>query len=49
MKVVIVVDGSEIPLNDFTQEITGNVAGAMAESLRGVSPDWKSILMKVER
>ncbi|MDI9616094.1 MAG: hypothetical protein QFX31_01815 [Methanothrix sp.] len=49
MKVSLVVDGVEIPLNDFTQQIIGNVSASMASSLRGVSQDWKSLQITVER
>ena len=49
MKVNLMVDGKAIPLNDFTQEIIGNVAVAMAESLRGVDQDWKEIEIKLMR
>jgi hypothetical protein len=49
MKVEITVDGKVIPLNDFTQAIIGNVASAMAESLRGVAADEKEIVIKVQR
>jgi hypothetical protein len=48
MKVELVVDGQAIPLNDFTQEIIGNVAAAMAQSLRGVEEGWKEITIKVQ-
>lgn len=48
MKVELNVDGSVIPLNAFTQEIIGNVAVAMAQSLRGVGQGWKEITIKVE-
>lgn len=48
MKVELVVDGRAIPLNDFTQEIIGNVTVAMAESLRGVNQGWKEITIKVQ-
>lgn len=48
MKVELVVDGQAIPLNDFTQEIIGNVTAAMAQSLRGVKAGWKEITIKVE-
>jgi hypothetical protein len=41
------VDGKEISLNPFTQEIIGNVAIAMAKSLRGVGVGWKEIEVKV--
>lgn len=49
MKVRLVVDGVEIPLNDFTQQIIGNVSAGMASSLRGVSEDWKNLRIMVER
>ncbi len=48
MKVELTVDGKAIPLNDFTQEIIGNVAIAMAESLRGVGQDWREIKIKLQ-
>jgi len=46
MKVKLVVNGNEIPLNAFTQEIIGNVVVAMAESLRGVGEDWSQIFIE---
>ena len=49
MKVEMMVDGKVIPLNDFTQEIIGNVAVAMAESLRGVGQDWREIKIKLQQ
>lgn len=49
MKVSLVVDGVEIPLNDFTRQIIGNVSAGMASSLRGVSQDWKKLRITVER
>lgn len=48
MKVELNVDGNVIPLNAFTQEIIGNVAVAMTQSLRGVGQGWKEITIKVE-
>ena len=47
MMVKLKADGRDIPLNEFTQEIIGNVTVAMAQSLRGVSPDWKGIEIQV--
>jgi hypothetical protein len=47
MIVNLKADGKDIPLNEFTQEIIGNVAVAMAQSLRGVSPDWKGIEIRI--
>jgi hypothetical protein len=49
MKVNLMVDGQPIPLNEFTQEIIGNVAVAMAESLRGVDPGCKEIKISIEK
>ena len=49
MKVEMAVDGKIIPLNDFTQEIIGNVAAAMAESLHGVESRSREIVIKVQR
>ncbi len=47
MLVELMVDGQPIPLNEFTQVIIGNVAAAMAESLRGVDPACKEIEIRV--
>ncbi len=49
MKVEMTVDGKVIPLNDFTQDIIGNVVKAMAESLRGVAAGEKEIVVKAKR
>ena len=49
MNVEVVVDGIAIPLNDFTQEIIGNVAAAMAQSLRGVGQDWREMEIKLQK
>ena len=49
MNVSLKVDGKAVDLNAFTQEIIGNAAAAMAESLHGVGPDWKGIEIKIEK
>lgn len=49
MKVELKVDGKAVDLNAFTQEIIGNAAAAMAESLRGVGQDWKGIEIHIEK
>ena len=49
MDIELKVDGKVIDLNAFTQEIIGNVAVSMAESLRGVGQDWKGIEIKIEK
>ncbi len=48
MNVELKVDGKAIPLNAFTQEIIGNVAVAMVESLRGVCQEWKEMEIRVQ-
>jgi hypothetical protein len=48
MNVKLAVNGNEIQLNAFTQEIIGNVVIAMAESLRGVEEGWKKIIIEVK-
>ncbi len=49
MNVSLKVDGKAIDLNAFTQEIIGNAAVAMAESLQGVGQDWKGIEIRIEK
>ena len=49
MNVEMKVDGKAIPLNGFTQEFIGNVTAAMAETLHGVSPNWKEVVIKVQQ
>jgi len=49
MNVELKVDGKAVDLNAFTKEIIGNVAVAMAESLRGVGQDWKGIEIRIEK
>jgi hypothetical protein len=49
MRVSLKVDGKAIDLNAFTQEIIGNTAAAMAESLRGVGQDWREIEIEIEK
>jgi len=44
-----VVDGKAIPMNHFTQEIMEKVVSGVAESLRGVDPQWKKMVVEVER
>ncbi len=45
----LVVDGTDIPMNHFTQEIMEKVVSGVAESLRGVDSQWKSMVVEVER
>ena len=49
MTVELKVDGKEIPLSEFPQEIIGNAAVAMAQSLRGVDESWKVIEIRISK
>jgi hypothetical protein len=49
LKVELVVDGKAIPMNHFTQEIMEKIVSGVAESLRGVDPQWKKMVVEVER
>jgi len=45
----LMVDGKEIPLNDFVSKIlSGMVVGAVT-SLRGIREDWKKIEVAVTK
>jgi hypothetical protein len=49
LNVKLVVDGEEIPLNEFVEKIlSGTIVGAVT-SLRGVKKDWKEIEIKVTK
>jgi hypothetical protein len=45
----LVVDGEEIPLNEFASKIlNGTMVGAVS-SLRGVKKDWKEIEIRIAK
>ena len=45
----LVVDGKDIPVNDFVREfVTNTVAGAV-RSLRGVEDDWEELDLRIRR
>ena len=47
MKMKLLVDGKEIPLNDFVESIlTGMVVGGV-NALKGIKEDWKKIEIEV--
>ena len=47
MKMKLLVDGEEIPLNDFVESIlTGMVVGGV-NALKGIKEDWKKIEIDV--
>jgi hypothetical protein len=45
----LIVDGKEIPLNEFVESIlAGTITGAVT-TLHGVGEEWKKIEIKIER
>jgi hypothetical protein len=47
MKMKLLVDGNEIPLNDFVEKIlTGAIVGGVT-SLKGIKEDWKKIKIEI--
>jgi hypothetical protein len=49
MEIKLVIDGKEIPLNEFVGKILiGTIVGGVT-SLRGIKEDWKKIEMEVTR
>jgi hypothetical protein len=49
MEMKLLVDGKEIPLNEFVGKIlTGTIVGAVT-SLRGIREDWKKIEIDVTK
>ncbi|HUT16740.1 MAG TPA: hypothetical protein VMW84_00370 [Acidobacteriota bacterium] len=49
MGMKLLVDGKEIPLNEFVEKIlNGTIVGAVT-SLRGIKEDWKKIEIEISR
>jgi hypothetical protein len=49
LKMKLLVDGAEIPLNDFVEKILiGMVVGGV-NSLKGIKEDWKKIEIEVSK
>jgi hypothetical protein len=49
MNMKLLVDGKEIPLNEFVEKIlNGTIVGAVT-SLRGIKEDWEKIEIDVSR
>jgi hypothetical protein len=45
----LLVDGQEIPLNEFVTKILGGTIVGAVTSLREINKDWKEIEIKVVR
>ena len=49
MEMRLVIDGKEVPLNEFVNKIlTGTIVGAVT-SLRGIREDWKKIEVEITK
>jgi len=49
MSIKLLIDGREIPLNEFVEKIlSGTIVGAVT-SLRGIKEDWKKIEVEISR
>lgn len=43
MKMKLVVDGEEIPLNDFVERVLSGMVVGGVNALKGIKEDWKKI------
>jgi len=49
MSIKLLIDGREIPLNEFVEKIlSGTIVGAVT-ALRGIKEDWKKIEIEISR
>ncbi len=49
MELKLVVDGKEIPLNEFVSKLmSGSIVGAVT-SLKGIRDDWKKIEVEITK
>ena len=49
MEMRLVIDGKEVPLNEFVNKIlTGTIVGGVT-SLRGIKEDWKKIEVEITK
>jgi hypothetical protein len=47
LRMKLVVDGEEIPLNDFVETILTGVMVGGVNALKGIKEDWKKIEIEV--
>jgi hypothetical protein len=49
MSIKLLIDGREIPLNEFVEKIlSGTIVGGVT-ALRGIKEDWKKIEIEISR
>ena len=49
MEVKIIIDNKLIQINDFVQEIIGNMVSGAVTSLKKNDDDWSEIVIKIEK
>lgn len=49
MNVILVVDGKEVPLNEFVSRMLGGMVSGAVMTLKGVNEDWKTLEIKIQR
>jgi hypothetical protein len=49
VKIELLVDGRNIPMNEFVQKIVGNVIQAMVETLHTIDSGWEEISIHIEK
>jgi hypothetical protein len=49
MELELIIDGKDIPMNNFVQKIISGVVSGTVESLDGVEKDWKEIKLTLTR
>jgi hypothetical protein len=49
MGMKLMVDGKEIPLNEFVEKVIGGSVVGAVTSLRGIKEDWKKIEIEIVR
>lgn len=49
MKVKLFVDGKEIPLNEFVNNIIGEIIVGAVKTLKGVNEDWNIINIEIKK
>jgi hypothetical protein len=49
MKSKLLVDGKEIPLNEFVNNVIGGTVVGAVTSLRGIKSDWNDIEIRVTK
>lgn len=45
----LIVDGKEIPVNEFVSKMLGGTVVGGVTSLRGIKEDWKKIAVEVTK